>query len=91
MQDNHLQSQLTVSESMNFAIKLKTGNAMSTHAKWKKIDSILEQFGLAGVESVFVKNLSGGQQKRLAIAVEIVDNPTLIFLDEPTTGFLFCE
>lgn len=81
MQDNYLQLLLTVSESMNFAIKLKTGNSINAYKKWKKISEILETFGLAEIEHEYVKNLSGGQQKRLAIALEIVDDPLVIFLD----------
>lgn len=86
LQDNHLQPLLTVSESMNFAVKLKVGNSLNAFKKWKKICDILEIFGLAEKENELVKNLSGGQQKRLSIAVEIVDDPLVIFLDEPTTG-----
>lgn len=86
MQDNHLHSLLTVSESMNFAFKLKTGNSVNAFKKWKKICDILETFGLANKENELVGNLSGGQQKRLAIAVEIVDDPQVLFLDECTTG-----
>lgn len=86
MQDNHLQPLLTVSESMNFAVKLKTGNSLNSFNKWKKICEILETFGLAEKENELVGNLSGGQQKRLAIALEIVDDPHVIFLDECTTG-----
>ncbi|KAL7044602.1 hypothetical protein ACKWTF_001999 [Chironomus riparius] len=86
MQDNHLQSLLTVGESMNFAMKLKTGNKLSTYEKWEKITKVLKAFGLADIKDTYVKNISGGQQKRLAIALEIVDDPMIIFLDEPTTG-----
>lgn len=86
MQDNHLQPLLTVSESMNFAVKLKTGNSLNAFKKWKRICEILETLGLDHKENELVRNLSGGQQKRLAIALEIVDNPQVLFLDECTTG-----
>lgn len=86
LQDNHLQPLLTVSESMNFAVKFKTGNSLNAFKKWKKISDILETFGLAEKENEIVQNLSGGQQKRLSIALELVDDPLVIFLDEATTG-----
>ena len=86
MQDNYLQSLLTVGESMNFAIKLKIGNKLSAYERCEKISQVLKSFGLAETENVFVRDISGGQQKRLAIALEIVDDPMIIFLDEPTTG-----
>ena len=48
---------------------------------------MLEQVGLADKSAARVKNLSGGQQRRLDLALGIVGNPELVFLDEPTTGF----
>ncbi len=53
----------------------------------RPIDEMLEQVGLADKSSARVKNLSGGQQRRLDLALGIVGNPELVFLDEPTTGF----
>lgn len=85
MQENYLQSLLTVSESLNFAFRLKTENN-TTACKWIKMSVILKDFGLIDVENELVGNLSGGQQKRIAIAMEFVDDPQIIFLDEPTTG-----
>jgi ABC-type multidrug transport system ATPase subunit len=43
-------------------------------------------FGLEGHEKTFVKHLSGGQRKRLSIALEIINDPKIIFLDECTSG-----
>lgn len=86
MQDNYLQSLLTVCESMSFAIKLKTKTDLNSSKISLKITQILRDFGLEEVKNEFVGSLSGGQQKRVAIALEIVDEPLIIFLDEPTTG-----
>ena len=43
--------------------------------------------GLAGLERKKVRNLSGGQKRRLDLALGLIGNPELLFLDEPTTGF----
>jgi ABC-2 type transport system ATP-binding protein len=53
----------------------------------RPLDELLEQVGLAEKSRARVKTLSGGQQRRLDLALGIVGNPELVFLDEPTTGF----
>jgi ABC-2 type transport system ATP-binding protein len=53
----------------------------------RPIDEMLEQVGLSEQAGRRVKVLSGGQQRRLDLALGIVGNPELVFLDEPTTGF----
>lgn len=50
-------------------------------------DALLELVGLTDKAGMRVKQLSGGQQRRLDLALGMVGNPELIFLDEPTTGF----
>nr|CAD7262982.1 unnamed protein product [Timema shepardi] len=50
-----------------------------------EIDDILDTLGLNETRMVSCKDLSGGQKKRLSIALEMVDNPPVMFLDEPTT------
>ncbi|NPV53972.1 MAG: ABC transporter ATP-binding protein [Firmicutes bacterium] len=50
------------------------------------VDEIIEQVGLTAKAKTIVKSLSGGQAQRLAVALAMVNDADLIFLDEPTTG-----
>jgi ABC-2 type transport system ATP-binding protein len=50
-------------------------------------DDVIEQVGLSAKANARVKSLSGGQRRRLDVALGVVGRPELVFLDEPTTGF----
>ncbi|XP_045447743.1 dnaJ homolog subfamily C member 10-like [Melitaea cinxia] len=86
LQDDRLNPLFTVGELMQFAADLKLGNCITPKLKDSVINEVLDTLGLSGTKNTRCCNLSGGQRKRLSIAVELIDNPPIIFLDEPTTG-----
>jgi ABC-2 type transport system ATP-binding protein len=53
----------------------------------RDVGEVIALVGLAGKEKSKVKSLSGGQKRRLDLALGIIGNPRVLFLDEPTTGF----
>lgn len=85
-QDTDLQPFLTVSEAMHFSANLKIGNNLSSGAKKQRVQDILNSVDMYKFRTNSTGKLSGGQKKRLAIALELVNNPTVLILDEPTTG-----
>ncbi|XP_026732494.1 ATP-binding cassette sub-family G member 4 isoform X2 [Trichoplusia ni] len=86
MQDNQLHGNLTVEEAMAVATALKLPSATTTADKEEVIQEILETLGLSEHHKTMTSNLSGGQKKRLSIALELVNNPPIMFFDEPTSG-----
>lgn len=53
----------------------------------RNVDEVIHSVGLKEKEGALIRNLSGGQRRRLDVALGIIGNPELLFLDEPTTGF----
>ncbi|XP_046388191.1 ATP-binding cassette sub-family G member 1-like [Ischnura elegans] len=86
MQEDKLQSHVTVREALRTAADLKLGNLLSNLEKDRTVEEIIACLRLQRCSDTRTQNLSGGERKRLSIALELVDNPPVIFLDEPTTG-----
>ncbi|KAJ9557262.1 hypothetical protein OSB04_011876 [Centaurea solstitialis] len=83
--------QITVEESVIFSAWLRLHPEIDSKTKYKFIREILETVELYAIKDALVgipgvSGLSTEQRKRLTIAVEVVANPSIIFMDEPTTG-----
>nr|CAD7452776.1 unnamed protein product [Timema tahoe] len=85
MQEDLLQPHITVQEAMLIAASLKLGDLLSKEKKLVVIEEILDMLRLMKARNTVTSRLSGGERKRLSIALELVNNPPVIFLDEPTT------
>ncbi len=89
-QDDLLMEDLTVFENLYFAARLCFGN--KTHAELvERVEKVLVSLGLAETKNLKVgspleKTISGGQRKRLNIGLELLREPTILFVDEPTSG-----
>ena len=82
-QDDIVHLNLTVEEVLTYACKLRLPPDIDVQ---QVVDTTLEQIKLTHVRHTFVRNLSGGQRKRVSIGVELLADPKLFFLDEPTSG-----
>ena len=89
-QDDLLIEDLSVFDNLFFSARLSLPELSSTEVS-ARVDQLLKDLGLFQVRDLRVgnslsKTISGGQRKRLNIALELIRNPAVLFMDEPTSG-----
>ncbi len=84
-QDDIVHRQLSIYRSLYYAARLRLASDVSHQEIDQKIDEILHKLGILHIKHALIKNISGGQRKRVSIAVELLSDPTILFLDEPTS------
>lgn len=82
---------LTVKETLSYAALLRLPRYLTREQKLQRVEEIIVQLGLEECQNTIIgdenrRGISGGEKKRVSIGVELVTNPRMIFMDEPTTG-----
>lgn len=85
-QNDLLRGTDNVYATLENAARMKLPAHMNDEARKARVEEMLEEFGLSRERDSLVSKLSGGQRKRLSIAVEFISRPKLFFLDEPDSG-----
>jgi ABC-type multidrug transport system ATPase subunit/pSer/pThr/pTyr-binding forkhead associated (FHA) protein len=85
-QDDILHKELTVKKALVYAAKLRFPADTTSAERAARIDEVLRELKLDVHKDKKVTSLSGGQRKRVSVALELLTKPSLIFLDEPTSG-----
>lgn len=85
-QDDILHKELTVRTALKYAAKLRFPGDTAETERAARIDEVLRELKLDIHKDKKITSLSGGQRKRVSVALELLTKPSLIFLDEPTSG-----
>jgi ABC-type multidrug transport system ATPase subunit len=89
-QNDYLMPYLTVRECLQYTAELRLGS-LSRKEKYRAAQDVILELGLKDCADTIIgddwrKGISGGERRRVSVAVQLLVNPSLIFLDEPTTG-----
>ena len=84
-QDDALHVTLTVRDALDYAAQLRLPQ-LNEAARAEKIEMVCRQLGLTERLDLRIKRLSGGQRKRVSVAMELLTEPAVLILDEPTSG-----
>jgi len=85
-QENILHTQLPAERALGYAAELRFPGDVSKAERQRRITEVLEELALTRHAETRVSAMSGGQQKRVNVALELLTKPSLLFLDEPTSG-----
>jgi ABC-type multidrug transport system ATPase subunit len=85
-QDDIMHGGLTVAEALYYTARLRLPNDFTRGQIKERVSEVLEDVGLTSRRHHLVRSLSGGERKRVSIALELLANPSVFFLDEPSAG-----
>lgn len=85
-QDDILHSQLTVRKALGYAAELRFPQDTAKAERQARVAEVIQELGLEQRADQPIHSLSGGQRKRVSVALELLTKPSLLFLDEPTSG-----
>lgn len=91
MQDDLVQAMLTVNETLRYTASLRMSKTFTRAEREARVEEVMKLMGIEYCRDVIVgdsrnKGISGGERKRLCVAMELLTKPQLLFLDEPTSG-----
>eukprot|EP00731_Ephydatia_muelleri_P018504 Em0011g544a len=91
VQDDVIMGTLTVRENLNFSAALRLPSSMSYRERKQRVEKVILELGLTAcadtkIGTEFLRGVSGGERKRTNIGMELIIEPQVLFLDEPTTG-----
>jgi ABC-type multidrug transport system ATPase subunit/pSer/pThr/pTyr-binding forkhead associated (FHA) protein len=85
-QDDIIHLDLPVSKALDYAARLRMPADTSRNEREQRVNEVIDELDLKACASRTVRQLSGGQRKRVSIGVELLTRPSLFFLDEATSG-----
>ena len=85
-QEDTIHRELTVYRSLYYVARLRLSRDVSSREIDQIVNEVMDVTGLTERRNIAINKLSGGQRKRVSIAVELITKPSCIFLDEPTSG-----
>jgi ABC-type multidrug transport system ATPase subunit len=85
-QDDIIHRELTVEQTLRYAARLRLPRDLSAAEIEQRIATVLEDIEMSAFRTSTISQLSGGQRKRISIAVELLAKPRIFYLDEPLTG-----
>jgi ABC-type multidrug transport system ATPase subunit len=85
-QDSVMHTQLTARRALRYAAELRFPSDTRRAERARRVDEVMAELGLTRHADTRADRLSGGQLKRVNVALELLTRPSLLFLDEPTSG-----
>lgn len=85
-QDDLLHGELTARKALDYAARLRFPDDTEPYERDAAVEWAMAELGLTAHADTKVRQLSGGQRKRVSTAMELLNKPDLLFLDEPTSG-----